>query len=230
MISKGIKRSVRALLLALTLFLVALAGANWWLLTLTEPLVHQQLETVPVMPVAIVFGTSRYLSGGGLNPYYRNRIDAAARLYRTGRVRHILLSGDNAHRSYNEPRRMYQDLVRAGVPASALTLDFAGFSTLDTLMRAQAVFGLDRAILVTQGWHLPRALYIARVIGLEAEGYAAASTGDWPSGLKLRGREALARLATLGDLYLWRREPRFLGRPEPIAAPAETHEAAAAEL
>lgn len=205
--------------ISVLLVLAALVGANWFFLAVTEPVIHSELEQVESRSVAVVFGTARYLRGGGLNPHYTGRIDAAVALYRSGKVSHLLVSGDNAHHSYNEPRRMYQDLVRAGVPADALTLDFAGFSTFDTLVRAKEVFGVDEAILVTQHWHLPRALYIAHVLGLKSSGYTAADPG-LRSSLKVRSREALARLATLGDLYLWKRTPRFLGEQEPIKVQA----------
>lgn len=216
LIKQGLKRLLRWSCTVALLFLLALVGANWWQLTLAEPEIYQEIERVPAKPVAVVFGTSRYLVGGGLNPHYRHRIDAAVRLYLSGKVKHVLVSGDNAHVSYNEPRRMYQDLVRQGVPPHSITLDFAGFSTFDTLVRAQQVFGLDEAILVTQRWHLPRALYIARSIGLNSVGYAAVADVNWRASLRVRSREALARLATLGDIHLWHRQPHFLGGSEPI--------------
>jgi len=99
-------------------------------------------------------------------------------------------------------------------------MDFAGFSTFDTLARAQDVFQVDKAILITQRWHLPRAIYIARARGMEVTGCVASAgavAGEW----RLRLRESLARVATLGDLYLWGREAYFLGPAEPILMPDE---------
>lgn len=221
LIREGVKSCLRWIMISVLLVLSALVGANWFLLAVTEADIQTELKQVEGRSVAVVFGTARYLRGGGLNPHYTGRIDAAVDLYHSGKVGHLLVSGDNAHPSYNEPRRMFQDLVRAGVPAEAITLDFAGFSTFDTLVRAQRVFGVDDAILVTQRWHLPRALFIARFLGLNSTGYTATDPG-LRSSLKVRSREALARLATLGDLYLWQREPRFLGGQEPIKRPERT--------
>ena len=113
-----------------------------------------------------------------------------------------------------------------------MTLDYAGFSTFDTLVRAQAVFDVERALLISQAWHLPRAMFIADALGLEVEGCAVQdeqAEGIW----RLRAREWLARLATLGDLYLWGREAYFLGPEEPLVIaepPRVSAQAVAASL
>ncbi len=110
---------------------------------------------------------------------------------------------------------MWRDLYRRGVSAEQLTMDFAGFSTYDTMVRARAVFQLDEALLVTQSWHLPRAIFIGRALGMDVTGCIAEeqpAADEW----RLRMREWVARIATLGDLYLWGREPYFLGPAEPI--------------
>ena len=113
---------------------------------------------------------------------------------------------------------MWRELYRRGVAPEQLTMDFAGFSTYDTLARARDVFQLDKALLVTQSWHLPRAVYIGRALGIDVTGCVA----DDPKvtvGWRLKLREWAARVATLGDLYVWKREPYFLGTPEPIEIP-----------
>ena len=139
----------------------------------------------------------------------------SARLVADQRVQHLLLSGDNRTQAYNEPRAMWRDLYRRGVAADQLTMDFAGFSTYDTLVRARDVFQLQEALLVTQSWHLPRALFIGRALGMDVTGCIAEeqpAADEW----RLRAREWVARIATVGDLYLWGREPYFLGPAEPI--------------
>ncbi|WP_136064514.1 SanA/YdcF family protein [Modicisalibacter radicis] len=195
-------------------------AANWWLLSRTQGRIEEDLLLCRAAPVGIVFGTSYWARGGGRNPHYAARLGAASRLLRMHRVQHLLLSGDNRTRYYNEPVTMWRDLREENVRDSAMTLDYAGFSTFDTLVRAREIFAVDRALLITQDWHLPRALFIADALGIEATGCAAPTqrvSGEW----RLRMREWLARVATLGDLYLWHREPYFLGPPEPLQiAPA----------
>ncbi|TCJ25466.1 sanA-like protein [Halomonas sp. GDM18] len=197
---------------------MTVVGLNLWVVMAT----HDRIATSPLTcqsrEVGIVFGTSHGLVGGGSNPHYQARLDTAAQLYRLRRVSNLLLSGDNRTRYYNEPMTMWRDLRARNVPQEFITLDYAGFSTFDTLVRAHKVFGVDEAVLVTQPWHLPRALFIADALGLEAVGCPAISERQ-PPGLKLMLREWLARAATVGDLYLWGRKPRFLGPQESLPTP-----------
>jgi SanA protein len=211
-----------AALLAALLFVVA----NLWVLGQTHARIEQELPLCGAERVAIVFGTSHWTRSGVRNPYFDARMSASARLVRLGRVDHLLLSGDNRTRFYNEPITMWRDLRGRQVSDGDMTLDYAGFSTFDTLSRARDVFGVERALLITQAWHLPRALFIADALGLEATGCAVPPpsrqvSGEW----RLQAREWLARVATLGDLYLWGREPYFLGPLEPLEIAPRTWEA-----
>ncbi|MCG6659256.1 DUF218 domain-containing protein [Halomonas campisalis] len=199
------------LLLASLLFV----GANLWVLGQTQGRIVHELPLCGPDRVGIVFGTSHWTRSGVRNPHFEARMSAASRLIRMGRVEHLLLSGDNRTRYYNEPVTMWRDLRGRQVRDEDMTLDYAGFSTFDTLVRARDVFGVERALLVTQAWHLPRALFIADALGLEVTGCAAPArpvAGLW----RLQAREWVARVATLGDLYLWGREPYFLGPLEPL--------------
>ena len=119
--------------------------------------------------VAIVFGASVY-STGELSPTLEERVEKAIELYRTNRVDRILVSGDNRHPSYNEPRAMQEYLVTHAVAPKDVIVDYAGRSTYDTCRRAKEIFGLERAVLVTQRYHLSRALYLANELGLDAHG------------------------------------------------------------
>ncbi|GED22044.1 SanA/YdcF family protein [Halomonas halmophila] len=198
-------------LLAILLFM----AANVWVLASTSRRIDAGPQQCQPRQVAIVFGTSHRTRSGARNPHFEGRMQTAARLIHGLRAEHLLLSGDNSTRYYNEPITMWKDLLDRGVPESAMTLDYAGFSTFDTLSRARDVFAVDSAMLVTQAWHLPRALFIADALGIDARGCAAptpSSDGTW----RLRAREWLARVATLGDLYVWGREPHFLGPQEPL--------------
>ncbi|WP_240454234.1 ElyC/SanA/YdcF family protein [Halomonas sp. NO4] len=198
-------------LLAVVLFV----ASNTWILAKTQGRIEDELPLCGPERVGIVFGTSHWTRSGVRNPHFDARMSAASRLMRLGRVQHLLLSGDNRTRFYNEPVTMWRDLRARFVRDADMTLDYAGFSTFDTLVRARDVFGVDRAVLVTQAWHLPRALFIADALGLEVIGCAAPTQpteGRW----RLQAREWVARAATLGDLYLWGREPYFLGPFEPL--------------
>ncbi|MFP4136847.1 MAG: vancomycin high temperature exclusion protein [Halomonas sp.] len=222
-------RLFRALLMVLGAAVLALAllvlAGNLWVLGQTREQIERELADCRPEEVGIVFGTSHWTRSGVRNPYFEARMSAAARLVSLGQVDHLLLSGDNRTLAYNEPITMWRDLRGRRVSESAMTLDYAGFSTFDTLARAREVFGVERALLVTQAWHLPRALFIAEALGLEVQGCAVPAKpvrGEW----RLEAREWLARVATLGDLYLWRREPYFLGPREPLRiSPAPAHDA-----
>ncbi|WP_254783144.1 SanA/YdcF family protein [Halomonas caseinilytica] len=198
-------------LLAMLLFL----AVNLWMLTSTRSRIDLELSQCQPERVGIVFGTSHWTRSGARNPHFEGRMRAAASLVHDGRVAHLLLSGDNSTRYYNEPVTMWKDLRGRNIPDAVMTLDYAGFSTFDTLARARDVFAVKRALLVTQSWHLPRALFIADALGIEARGCAAPERPS-DSTLRLRAREWVARVATLGDLYLWGREPHFLGPMEPL--------------
>ena len=164
--------------------------------------------------VAVVFGTSRYRVGGGKNPFFQNRIEAASKLYKSGAVRHVILSGDNETKFYNEPVEMKKALMAEGVPESDITLDYAGFRTLDTVVRGKQVFGQQSLVLITQRFHGYRALFIAQHYNINAICYPA----DHPEDVSYRvlGRELLARTKAIIDLYVLKKSPKFLGKKEEI--------------
>lgn len=203
----------------LVLSILALLGVvclNVWLIVVTQTDWQTDPKQCQASAVGVIFGTSKFLRGGGDNLHYKYRLQLAASLWHQGRIKHLLVSGDNHTRYYNEPITMWKDLQTLGIPRHAMTLDYAGFSTFDTLARAREVFQLERMLLVTQAYHLPRALFIARQLGLDAQGCAAQDPPRaqwWPVML----REIAARTAMFGDLYLWSRQPYFLGEPVPIA-------------
>lgn len=197
-----------------------LAFAEWRVAQAAEGRVYESPDAVPACDVALVFGTTHRWHGER-NPFYEARLDAAAELFRQGRVRGLLVSGDNERRSYNEPVAMRNDLVARGVPAQFITCDFAGLRTLDSVQRAQRVFGQSHIVYVSQRFHVERALYLARASGIDAVGFVAAEAPPrWA--WRVRAREVLARGMAVLDVWLGR-EPRFLGPSEPVAlAPATT--------
>jgi SanA protein len=181
--------------------------------------VFRSVETVPANDVAVVLGTGRKTARGNPNLHFNRRIEAAVALYHSGKVRHLLVSGDNHIASYDEPTDMMSALVAAGVPTNAITCDYAGFRTLDSVVRANTVFGLKKFTIVSEEFHCPRALWIARQHGLAAVAFAAPDLGvRWSARVKVR--ESLARVLCGLDLYVWSRRPKFPGPPEPIVLSA----------
>jgi len=172
-------------------------------------------QPIPVNDVALVLGTSRLTARGNPNLHFNQRIAAAAALFKSGKVRHLIVSGDNSVKHYNEPTDMRDALAAAGVPTNAITCDYAGFRTLDSVMRAKTVFGLTNLTIITEEFHGPRALWIAQRHGLNAVAYAAPDLGvRWSARVKMR--EILARTLCALDLYVLNRQPKFPGPPEPL--------------
>lgn len=180
-------------------------------------------DDVPERPVAVVFGALVYQSGR-LSAMLADRVEVGARLYLAGKVKALLLTGDNHITTYNEPEAMRQYALDKGVPADAIVLDYAGFSTYDSCYRARDIFKVDQAILVTQAFHLDRALLICGSLGLDAVGVAAdfVRPQGYSTGALLRSelREFPATAMAVFDL-LRAVKPTFLGEPLPIFAKDE---------
>lgn len=170
------------------------------------------VETVPAAPVAIVFGAGIYPDGSPML-FLSARLDVARDLYAAGKVRAILVTGDNSTADYDEPTAMQTYLVEHGIPESKVVRDFAGRDTYDSCVRAHRIFGVDQAILVSQGYHVPRALAICRSVGIDASGVGDYTTQDrWGPTRGGSLREVAASPKALWDL-LSGRDP-ILGAPE----------------
>ena len=169
------KRLVRMTLTALALaagLLLALLALRAWVGWRTRAQTTTDLTALRPQPAAIVFGAG-YWPDGRLSEVLADRMDTAIDLYQAGRVNKLLLTGDNRFADYNEPAKMAEYALAHGVPADDLVLDYAGRRTYDSCYRAKAIFGLDRAILVSQRFHLPRALFTCDRLGLEVSGAVA---------------------------------------------------------
>lgn len=177
-------------------------------------LVFDDVASVPAKRAALLLGTSKY-SYGRENLFYNYRIDAAHELYEAGKVKAILISGDHSRADYDEPSQMKADLVARGVPSQYITLDYAGLRTLDSIVRARQIFGIEDYIVVSQKFHCERALYIARAKNQRAVAYLARKVEGF-SGMKIRLRETLARLKAFLDVRVLGTQPRFLGRREQV--------------
>jgi SanA protein len=182
--------------------------------------IFQAVASVPENDVGLVLGTGKLTAQGRPNLHFSQRIEAAAELYRSGKVKHLLVSGDNHVKGYDEPGDMRYALIGAGVPAGAITCDYAGFRTLDSVVRAKDVFGLSRVTIVSEAFHCPRAVWIARKHGLDAVAFAAPDLSfRWSA--RVKAREYLARGWCGIDLYLLNRGPKFTGPREPILLSAK---------
>lgn len=207
--SKNIKTIGLALLGAVFL-IITVSLSSFVVIQKYDRYILKSLEEINAPAVAIVFG-------GGVTeteplPLLKDRLDSAKKLYDSGKVSKILLSGDNRFLDYNEPTVMYNYMLSLGVDSTVLQVDFAGRSTYETCERAYSIFGLRRAVLVSESTHLPRAIYLCRHFGLEAFGWA--SDGSATSGLQIgqRWREALARNKALFNTYIIGEET-VLGNP-----------------
>ena len=204
------RRIVIAGLLLLVLAVAAIAACQWVVMGTGRGRLYDTIAEVPVRDVGLLLGTTEKHPDGSHNLYFDYRITAAAELYKAGKIRHVLVSGDNRRADYDEPACMHRALLKAGVPESAMTLDCAGFRTLDSVVRAKKVFGQDKFTLISQRFHDQRALLIADHYGIDAIGYCAADVG-LQQGLRIQIREALARVKAVMDLYLLHTPPKFLG-------------------
>jgi SanA protein len=209
-------RWVKRIFLALIiLFVVILFACNVWIVKSTEANVYSDFSLLPDHRVALVLGTSYRSVGGGPNPFFENRIKMAAELYQLGKIDHFILSGDNSTMFYNEPIEMRKALIREGVPLQAITLDYAGLRTLDSVVRSKAIFGQDRIIIITQSFHSYRALFISAFYDIDAVAMVAEDP-DLDRTFKVRVREYFARTVAVLDLYVFKTAPRHLGEKEKI--------------
>lgn len=208
------RRRRRAFQAAVLLCVAGLAPATWLWLTAGDRV--RTVATVPAEPVAVVFGAG--LLSGHPSPYLAHRLAAAVQLYRAGKVQAILVTGDNSRTDYDEPTAMRDYLRGQGVPAVRIVLDYAGFDTWDSCARARRIFGVDRAVLVSQDFHIRRALTLCRAAGIDAYGVGVAEPRDvtwYYGGVREIGAAAKASL----DAAV-RPDPHFLGPAEPGVARA----------
>ena len=171
--------------------------------------IYDSIEEIPYNDVALVLGTSKYLYNGRVNMYFKFRMDAAYELYKSGKIKFILVSGDNRHRFYNEPKQMRLDLIRLGVDKKHIFLDFAGFRTRDSIIRANKVFNLTNFTIVSQPFHNERAIFIARQKNINAVAYNAHNVRKLYR-IRQFPRELAARVLMIFDI-IFNKPPKFYG-------------------
>ena len=171
--------------------------------------IYDSIEEIPYNDVALVLGTSKYLYNGRVNMYFKFRMDAAYELYKSGKIKFILVSGDNRNRFYNEPRQMRLDLIRLGVDKKHIFLDFAGFRTRDSIIRANKVFNLTNFTIVSQPFHNERAIFIARQKNINVVAYNARNVRKLYR-IRQFPRELAARVLMIVDI-IFNKPPKFYG-------------------
>lgn len=209
-ILRGIWRNKIRLGLLIAIGVGGLAFCDWHVAGASGGLVYSDVASTPRREVALVLGAAKYVQDGRVNAFYWARIKAAAELFKAGKVRGIVVSGDNGRVDYDEPTQMKADLVALGVPAEFVTCDYAGFRTLDSVHRLERVFQQSDYIVVSQEFHVRRALYIAGDRGHNAVGLAVWTPGGY-SGAKVRLREVLARAKAVLDVHILDTAPKYLG-------------------
>lgn len=173
--------------------------------------IYYDIKKVPKKKAALLLGTAKYLKGGGKNYFYLYRIRAAVALWKAKKVDAIVVSGDHSTKYYDETTTMYKDLVKAGVPKRYIALDHKGVRTLDSIVRAKDIFDLDDYIVVSQEFHLKRALYIAKQKGQKAIGFAAKDIKGTETAKKMETREFFAGIKAFLDVKVLMTEPQFSG-------------------
>ena len=205
----------RIKIIFMSFFLIASAGAvviaiDLYISRFSASHLFDDHKDIPVNKCGLLLGTSKYNAGGGINPYFSTRLDAAAKLYHSGKVKYIIASGDNSKAAYNEPRAMAAGLKDRGVPAEKIFLDYAGFRTLDSIVRGREIFGQNSVTVISQKFHNERAVYIGRTYGISVIGFNAVDT-EYTTNQFVRLREVLARLRAFIDVKIIKIQPKFLG-------------------
>ena len=195
-----IKKIALLLLIFVGICIAALFSADFIIKNASAKFIFDEVKNIPTCKTALVLGTSKTLQNGNPNPYFTKRIHAATELYKSGKIQAIIVSGDNSIKGYNEPEEMKFDLMAAGIPEEKIFEDFAGFRTLDSVVRAKEIFGQQKIIIVSQQFHNERAIYLAQKYGIEAFGYNAKDVNR-KFGFTTNIREKLARVKVFVDLF-----------------------------
>jgi SanA protein len=196
---------------------IFLVISNMVIIKSTKSRIYTNINDLPINEIGLVLGTSKYATDG-LNLFYKYRMEAAADLYLHGKIKHIIVSGDNHINGYNEPEQMKASLVQLGVPAERITCDYAGLRTLDSMVRLKKIFMVHKATIISQRFHLERALFIASYYNIDAIGYCSKDVGE-AYGRNTNIREVFARSKAVLDLYILHTKPKHMGPEVKIEIP-----------
>ena len=205
----------KRLIILLWIFLISIIWANFRVEHLSNGRTFYHTSNIPEQRVGLVFGTAPTMQNGMTNYYFQYRIDAAVELYKSGKIKRILVSGDNSRKTYNEPEAMQQALIAKGVPPEHISLDYAGFDTYDSVIRAWKVFGEKTFVVISQKFQNERAIYIAQRHGLDIIGFNAKDVAYRGSRKFMQIREFIARYKAWIEVNIGM-NPTYLGKREYI--------------
>ena len=209
--SKWARRIKWSILIGAVLIFAGIVCANYAVRHTAKAFIYQNIDSIPQNKAGLLLGTSKLLRSGLPNQYFQNRIQATVDLYKAGKIEVVVISGDNSREGYNEPEDMKSELMQRGIPEDKIYLDYAGFRTLDSVVRMEKIFGQKSFTIISQKFHNQRAIYIAHAKGLQAVGYNAEDVNAY-SGFKTQLREKFARVKLFLDLWTGK-NPKFLGEP-----------------
>ncbi len=218
---------LRLVVLGVMLLVLVILGAEAAVDFTSRGRNYSKVDDVPKRRAALVLGTSKFVPGGNENLHYRYRMEAAARLFEAGRVEYVIVSGNGSEPHYDEPMMMRDDLIDLGVPKDRIYRDDAGLRTLDSVVRADEVFGAPDVVVVSQPEHTKRAIFIGRMRGQDLVGYAAKPV-SFSTDPKTAIRERLARVLAVLDMTM-DKQPERLGGKVSLGKP-DTDEAGAKKL
>ena len=190
--------------------IVFIAAVDLYIGRFSAPYLFDDYNKIPENKCGLLLGTSKYTIHGTINQYFSTRLDAAAKLYHSGRVKYIIASGDNSEIYYNEPRQMAEGLKKRGIPMEKIFLDYAGFRTLDSIVRGKEIFGQNSVTVISQKFHNERAVYIGRTYGISVIGFNA-EDNEYTTNPMVRLREIFARFKAFIDVNIIKEQPKFLG-------------------
>jgi SanA protein len=196
-----LKRIIKTCLWASFGLLVAILLCNWVIIKNTESKLFFDVKQLPSNDVGLVLGTSKYVARGKENLFFKYRMEASALLFKEGKVKYLILSGNKEAETYDEPKAMKNELLKLGVPENAMMLDTAGYRTYDSVLHCKEIYGQEKITVISQNFHNARALYLADHEGLDAIGFAAQDVPDGYS-VKTLAREYLARPKAMLDVYV----------------------------
>jgi len=211
---KIIKTLKISLLVGICFCIVVIVGARLLIVEAAEGRTTSEVSHIPHRPAGLLLGCVEFVPSGGENLFFRHRIDAAVTLYRHQKIDVIIVSGDNHRKDYDEATDMKNALMRQGVPEDKIFCDYAGFRTLDSVVRAKDIFGQTNITVISQEFHNQRAIYIAWQKGMDAIGFNAKGVSRRYS-LRTMAREQLARVRTVSDI-VFGVHPKFYGERIPI--------------
>lgn len=210
MLKKYLKKLFWLSTLGLFLMLVVIFSANQFIERAVANKTYDKTQFIDHHKVGLVLGTAKRLKNGNLNLYFKYRIEAVVELYKSGKIDFVLVSGDNGNKEYDEPSDFKEELIKKGIPENKIYLDYAGFRTLDSVVRSKEIFGQTSIVFISQKFHNERAIYLAENFGINAVGYNAKDVSS-RYGFRVQAREYLARTKVFVDM-IFGVEPKFLGQ------------------